>query len=306
MSVEAQYRLDNVLWSMGTIVFIVISSYVVGQVARQFGRWRGYSQSEQRRMFWGFALSTLLGAVLLLGGSLVTQWHGQREPVSPTSTEPWPTVIPTAVHSSGWATSTVAQELGGWKPDVMPDEDGLRSLVSHMPVADKIGQLMMVGFHGQSLVESPELSSLITEYYVGGIVLLERNAHDPQQVAQLIAEAQDLSAQTGSHIPLFVAINHEGGTVELGLTARDGRAEVTVSNTGPRIPPEDVERLFERFHRAGRARGRRVDGVGLGLSLARELARAHGGDVVLVESRDDRTAFRLTLPIADPDPAYAN
>jgi beta-N-acetylhexosaminidase len=82
-----------------------------------------------------------------------------------------------------------------------------------MPLADKIGQMMMVGFPGQSLSESPELSALISAYYVGGIVLLEPNAHDPQQIAPLVAEAQNLSAQTESHIPLFVAINHEGGNV---------------------------------------------------------------------------------------------
>lgn len=95
-----------------------------------------------------------------------------------------------------------------------------------------------------------------------------------------------------------VKYNREGGTVAFTLEANNGLACLTIANTGTPIPAEDQDRLFERFYRADRSRGRRVDGVGLGLSLARELCRAHGGDVTLVESTNDRTVFRMTLPMA--------
>jgi len=91
--------------------------------------------------------------------------------------------------------------------------------------------------------------------------------------------------------------NREDGVVELSLRDVDGTASLTISNTGPGIPEEDHDRLFERFYRADRSRGRRVGGVGLGLSLAREITRAHRGEVVLAESREDRTVFALTLPV---------
>ena len=94
--------------------------------------------------------------------------------------------------------------------------------------------------------------------------------------------------------------NRDGGAIEFRLSACDGTAELTVANTGPGIPPQDHPRLFERFYRADASRGRRTDGVGLGLSLAREIARAHGGDLTLVESGGDRTLFRMTLPVAGP------
>jgi heavy metal sensor kinase len=92
--------------------------------------------------------------------------------------------------------------------------------------------------------------------------------------------------------------NRGGGTIGVRLTASGEWAELLVTNTGPGIPPEDHERLFERFYRADPARGRRTDGVGLGLSIAQEATRAHGGDLVLVASGDDATAFRLVLPLA--------
>jgi signal transduction histidine kinase len=65
---------------------------------------------------------------------------------------------------------------------------------------------------------------------------------------------------------------------------------VTVSDNGPGIAPNIRERLFMPFASARRG------GTGLGLAIARELARAHGGDLVLAESGAGGTRFRLTIP----------
>jgi len=112
---------------------------------------------------------------------------------------------------------------------------------------------------------------------------------------------RDLVQQALSNLSSNAAkYNRDGGSIEFRLATGDDTAELAITNTGPGIPPQDHDRLFERFYRADPSRGRRIDGVGLGLSLAREIARAHRGDLVLVESRDDRTTFRVTLPLADP------
>jgi beta-N-acetylhexosaminidase len=196
------------------------------------------SNTSLRSVLRWMVFAIMVVAVLLLGGALFTRWLGQRRPVSSSSTDPLPTVIPTAIPSptaarlATEATTTNVQKLEAWKPDAVPSDEDLWSLVNQMPLADKIGQMMMVGFHGQSLSESPELSTLISTYYIGGIVLLESNAHDPQQVARLVAEAQNFSAQTGSHIPLFVAINHEGGNVVRiteGVTGFPGNMAIAAS-----------------------------------------------------------------------------
>jgi len=100
-----------------------------------------------------------------------------------------------------------------------------------------------------------------------------------------------------------VKYNRPGGTVQVRLARHGSQAELTVSNTGPGIPPEDRERVFERFYRADKARGRQVEGVGLGLSLAREIARAHHGDLLLAEARAGLTTFKLVLPLAPDAPA---
>jgi beta-N-acetylhexosaminidase len=86
-------------------------------------------------------------------------------------------------------------------------------MVAGMSLHDKVAQMVMVGFQGQSIAASPELATMVGTYHVGGVVLLEANAHDPQQLSDLTAELQSLAMRSGAGIPLFIAINHEGGIV---------------------------------------------------------------------------------------------
>lgn len=80
------------------------------------------------------------------------------------------------------------------------------------------------------------------------------------------------------------------------------RVVIRVTNPGPPIPSEARELIFERFHRGGR--GEDVAGHGLGLNLARVLARAQGGDVWLVHSDETGTCFAMSLPTpADSQPS---
>lgn len=73
--------------------------------------------------------------------------------------------------------------------------------------------------------------------------------------------------------------------------------QIVVANASAGIAFEQRERLFDRFYRADHAYNRRISGVGLGLALAREIARAHGGDLKLSECTPTQVAFSLTLPL---------
>ena len=72
-----------------------------------------------------------------------------------------------------------------------------------------------------------------------------------------------------------------------------------MANTGPGIAPADRPRLFERFYRGDTSRGGRVEGLGLGLSLSREILRAHGGDLALEPAGEAVTVFAAWLPLCD-------
>lgn len=84
--------------------------------------------------------------------------------------------------------------------------------------------------------------------------------------------------------------------VSIELAVDESEMRLEISNGGDGIPIESQRRLFDRFSRVDSARNRSVDGFGLGLNLSREFARAHGGDLDLVESVEGKTCFRLTIP----------
>jgi PAS domain S-box-containing protein len=77
------------------------------------------------------------------------------------------------------------------------------------------------------------------------------------------------------------------GEIEVSLRQADAAIELTVRDTGAGIPPAEMPRLFERFHRVKGARGRSHEGTGIGLALVQELVKLHGG-TVRVESEVDR------------------
>lgn len=88
-----------------------------------------------------------------------------------------------------------------------------------------------------------------------------------------------------------VKYNEPDGRISIRLEAAGDQVRFTIGNTGPGIPPADQPRIFERFYRGVRGAQPSGDGIGLGLSLAREIVRAHGGELSLSESRPGWTCF---------------
>lgn len=97
-----------------------------------------------------------------------------------------------------------------------------------------------------------------------------------------------------------VRYNRQGGRIECRLSRSDLGIEWTVANTGEPILEADRERIFERFERAPLAEGDIPDGVGLGLSLAREIVVAHGGSISVSETGEGLTEFRVLLANISP------
>jgi len=80
--------------------------------------------------------------------------------------------------------------------------------------------------------------------------------------------------------------------------AETGKIEVIVEDDGDGIPAELHEQAFVPFYRAEESRNRDTGGVGLGLSIARTIARSHGGDIRFGRSDDGKFRVLLTLPVA--------
>ncbi len=89
-----------------------------------------------------------------------------------------------------------------------------------------------------------------------------------------------------------------GGSARVGLRVEEGEAVIEVTDQGPGLPPAEMVRVFEPFYRVDPSRNRDSGGIGLGLAVARSIARAHGGDLMLVSPGKGLVAMvRLPLPI---------
>jgi two-component system phosphate regulon sensor histidine kinase PhoR len=93
------------------------------------------------------------------------------------------------------------------------------------------------------------------------------------------------------------AVNYSPAGAEIRLEARrsEGSFLITVSDSGPGIPAEDLTRVFERFYRVDKSRAR-PGGTGLGLAIVRHLVELHGGTATAVNRREGGAAFTVTLP----------
>jgi len=108
--------------------------------------------------------------------------------------------------------------------------------------------------------------------------------------AQLLRQAlQNLASNA-------IKYNLAEGWIRITATRVASGIVVTIANASAGIPEAARPRIFDRFYRADTAHGRRVDGVGLGLGLAREILRAHGGDLELGESEFGEVRFTMHLP----------
>ena len=97
------------------------------------------------------------------------------------------------------------------------------------------------------------------------------------------------------------AYGYENTAVQVQARRQGERAVVSVSNQGPRIPPRQLELIFEKFYRMDAARSTNAGGAGLGLAIAKQIVELHGGSIS-AQSDEQATVFTVSLPLEDPDP----
>lgn len=91
----------------------------------------------------------------------------------------------------------------------------------------------------------------------------------------------------------------DGGEVTISITERPRSVSVSVSDTGPGIPTEEIPRIFDRFYRAVQGEEARSDSSGLGLAIVKRILDLHDSRITVVSKIDAGTRFEFELPLID-------
>ncbi len=118
----------------------------------------------------------------------------------------------------------------------------------------------------------------------------------PADLPTLDVDGHRLAQALGNLLSNAIRYTPRGGAVRVSAGTADGRVWIQVQDTGPGIPPEEQERVFTPFYR-GQSAGRFPQGMGLGLSIARDLVQAHGGELALESRPGQGSTFTIRLPL---------
>lgn len=168
----------------------------------------------------------------------------------------------------------------------------LARLVSDLLDLSRVESTLMVAepVRVDQLVEA-EVNRMRTSADEAGIHLgLEAT---PVQVA---GNPQDLRLAIRNLIDNALRHTLRGGSVEVTVSAGNGRCLVAVTDTGEGIPRRELPRIFERFYRVDNARSRATGGTGLGLAIVKHVAEGHAGTVTVESELGAGSVFRIDLP----------
>lgn len=122
------------------------------------------------------------------------------------------------------------------------------------------------------------------------------SARRPNALPKVLADLDRMLQVFANLISNAVKFTARGGSVTLEAEAREHHVVFTVSDTGSGIPPQEVERLFDRYWQSQRVRHR--GGTGLGLAIAHGIMEAHGGEIAARSEVGSGSVFSFTVPVA--------
>jgi signal transduction histidine kinase len=134
-------------------------------------------------------------------------------------------------------------------------------------------------------------------------IALEREL--PSDPVSVCGNADALLSVFGNLLSNAIRYTDEGGTVMVRCGREDGGVWVSVSDTGIGMAPGVAARIFDKFYRSPEAKAHEASGLGLGLSLARQIVVAHGGTISVNSTEGQGSTFRIglppTLPVCEED-----
>lgn len=152
--------------------------------------------------------------------------------------------------------------------------------------------------------EPVEMDTLLLDVYRQAVRMAERRQGPgklevqlgSEDQAQVLGDRERLRQLLLNLVDNAIKYTPNGGVITLALENRGSWVAVSVQDTGIGINPEDRDQIFNRFYRTDKARGRQLGGSGLGLSIVKWIAEAHGGHVTVESEPGTGSVFTLWLP----------
>ncbi len=126
---------------------------------------------------------------------------------------------------------------------------------------------------------------------------LDVQVNMPEKAVYVMANEDAITQVIYNLIDNGVKFAENGTPFLLTVAVSGGKALISVANTGPEIPSEELPLVFDRFHKSDKSRSEHKDGVGLGLYIVKTILGSHGEDIT-VTSRNGRTTFTFTLALS--------
>ena len=117
-----------------------------------------------------------------------------------------------------------------------------------------------------------------------------------EQVGEIRADERKIRQVVLNLLSNAIKFTPEGGRIEIGEVPKDRFVEVSVSDTGVGIAPEDQEAVFEEFRQVGTS-DKKAEGTGLGLTLCRKFIELHGGRIWVKSQPGVGSTFTFTIPV---------
>ncbi|MDE2088451.1 MAG: HAMP domain-containing protein [Gammaproteobacteria bacterium] len=309
----------------------------LAQVRLRGGTWASFEQHVPREVFAGstrllLSLAVLLIAVVVLS-LLAVRWVTRPLSVLAAAADalgrdirrpPLPETGPREVRHAARAFNTMQARLGRY----LEDRTRLLTAVSHdlkTPItrlrlrAELLDDPVLRDSYTRDLDEMQAMATATLDFLRG---LDTKEAVQPVDMRALLESLKADAEETGQRVtvngqtaapypgrPLALKrcltnlINNAvtyGGVAHVTLSDDDKALRILVADEGPGIPERELERVFEPFYRLESSRSRETGGTGLGLGIARNIARAHGGDLMLRNRTGGGLEAMLTLARREP------
>jgi signal transduction histidine kinase len=188
--------------------------------------------------------------------------------------------------------------------DILASGQHLLSLINDILDLSKIEagrmELELADFHLPSAIDDALL--LMRERAGRRGLRLER--HIDERLGEIWADQRKVKQVLLNLLSNAVKFTPEGGRIDVRAALVDGTAEITVTDTGIGIAPEDQAAVFEEFRQVGAAE-KKAEGTGLGLALCRKLVELHGGRIRVTSQLRAGSTFTFTLPVRRQDKAVS-